>query len=139
MPDPDKAVNMENTPDPLRVLYVEDDPDIRVIARIALEDLGGFDVRTCESGEEALRAIAGFQPDLLLLDVMMPGMDGPTLLSHLRKTENGATAPAIFMTARVQRSEIDQYLGLGALSVIAKPFDPLTLADLIQQTLAEVK
>ena len=128
---------MEKISAPLKVLYVEDDPDIQVIARIALEDLGGFDVRACASGEQALAAIADFQPDLLLLDVMMPGMDGPTLLTRLRKTTNGATVPAIFMTARVQRSETDQYLALGATSVIAKPFDPLTLADQIRQTLAE--
>ena len=130
---------MENVSVPLKVLYVEDDPDIQVIARIALEDLGGFDVRACESGDQALAAIADFQPDLLLLDVMMPGMDGPTLLAHLRKTANGACAPAIFMTARVQRAEIEQYLALGAMSVIAKPFDPLTLAEQIRQTLAEAQ
>ncbi len=128
---------MENPSVPLQVLYVEDDPDIRVIARIALEDIGGFDVRACQSGDEALSAISGFRPDLLLLDVMIPGMDGPTLLTHLRETVHGATPPAIFMTARVQRSEVDQYIALGAKSVIAKPFDPLTLADQIRQNLAE--
>lgn len=130
---------MENKSARLRVLYVEDDPDIQVIARIAMEDLGGFDVRACESGEQALVAIADFLPDLLLLDVMMPGMDGPTLLTHLRRSENGASAPAIFMTARVQRSEIDEYMAQGATAVIAKPFDPLTLADQIRQTLAEAR
>lgn len=119
----------------LKVLYVEDDPDIQVIARIALEDIGGFDVRACASGSEALAAIADFQPDLLLLDVMMPGMDGPTLLGRLRKTGNGAGAPVIFMTARVQRSEVDRYRSLGALAVISKPFDPLTLAQQIRQEL----
>ncbi len=130
---------MENKSAPLKVLYVEDDPDIQVIARIALQDLGGFDVRACESGEQALVAIADFLPDLLLLDVMMPGMDGPTLLTHLRRSENGASAPAIFMTARVQRAEVDQYLAQGATAVIPKPFDPLTLADQIRQKLAEAR
>ncbi len=128
---------MDNPSAPLKILYVEDDPDIQVIARIALEDIGGFDVRACQSGEEALAAITDFSPDLLLLDVMMPGMDGPTLLTHLRQTAHGATAPAIFMTARVQRTEVDQYIALGAKSVIAKPFDPLTLADQIRKNFAE--
>lgn len=122
-----------STSSPLKVLYVEDDPDIQVIARIALEDIGGFDVRTCNCGPDAIGAITDFCPELLLLDVMMPGMDGPTLLGHLRKTENGASAPVIFMTARVQGSEVEQYLALGALDVIAKPFDPLTLSVQINQ------
>ncbi len=122
---------MNNTPTALKVLYVEDDPDIQTIARIALEDIGKLDVRACESGAQALEAIENFRPDLMLLDVMMPAMDGPTLLTHLRKTANGATAKVIFMTARVQQNEVQQYLSLGAVHVIAKPFDPLTLADQI--------
>ncbi len=122
---------MHNPSAALKVLYVEDDPDIQTIARIALEDIGKLDVRACESGEQALAAIENFQPDLMLLDVMMPTMDGPTLLTHLRKTANGATAKVIFMTARVQHNEVQQYLSLGAIDVIAKPFDPLTLADQI--------
>ncbi len=121
----------------LKVLYVEDDPDIQVIARIALEDIGGFDVCACTSGDEALAAIGNFTPDVLLLDVMMPGMDGPTLLGHLREQPNARTAPVIFMTARVQRSEVEHYRSLGALTVIAKPFDPLTLAQQIRNELAE--
>ncbi len=128
---------MQNKPPPLKVLYVEDDPDIQVIARIALEDIGGFEVRACNSGNEALVATNSFEPDLLLLDVMMPGMDGPTLLGHLRQHDHTRTTPAIFMTARVQRSEIEHYLALGALTVIAKPFDPLTLATSIQSELAQ--
>ena len=122
---------MNNTAAALKVLYVEDDPDIQTIARIALADIGKLDVRACESGAQALEAIEDFQPDLILLDVMMPGMDGPTLLSHLRRTENGATTKVIFMTARVQQNEVQQYLSLGAIDVIAKPFDPLKLADQI--------
>lgn len=119
---------MNTTAAALKVLYVEDDPDIQTIARIALEDIGKLDVRACESGAQALEAIEDFQPDLMLLDVMMPGMDGPTLLNQLRKTANGARAQVIFMTARVQQNEVQQYLSLGAVEVIAKPFDPLTLA-----------
>lgn len=121
------------TPTSLKILYVEDDPDIRVIARIALEDIGGFDIRSCGCGPEALEAIAHYRPDFLLLDVTLPDMDGPTLLGHLRRTSNGAAAPVIFMTARVQKSEVARYLALGAIDVIAKPFDPLTLPAKITQ------
>lgn len=120
-------------PSPLKVLYAEDDPDIQVIGRIALEDIGGFDVRACRCGPEAIEAIADFRPELLLLDVMMPGMDGPTLLGQLRTTPNGSASPVIFMTARVQGSEVAHYLSLGAIDVIAKPFDPLTLSAHIKQ------
>lgn len=120
---------MNNHSTALKVLYVEDDPDIQTIARIALEDIGKLEICACESGAQALLAIETFKPDLILLDVMMPGMDGPTLLAHLRKTSNGSDAKVIFMTARVQQNEVQQYLTLGAVDVVAKPFDPLTLAD----------
>lgn len=114
-------------PDLSLVLYVEDDPDIQTVAQMALEMVGGFTLRTCSSGSEALLAAAGCQPDLLLLDVMMPGMDGPTTLAELRKLANTATTPVIFMTAKVQASEVAHYRSLGAIGVIAKPFDPMQL------------
>lgn len=111
------------------ILYVEDDADIQMVAQIALEAVGGFTLRTCGSGQEALAAIkAGFVPDLLLLDVMMPHMDGPATLLGLRKLPASAATPVIFMTAKVQASEIEQYQSLGALGVIPKPFDPMQLA-----------
>lgn len=115
-----------------RILYVEDEPDIRAVARVALEMVGGFTVRICESGEEALREAAGFGPDLLLLDVMMPGIDGPTTLKGLRQQAPLADVPAVFMTAKVQPAEVAQYKSLGALDVIAKPFDPMTLATQVR-------
>ncbi len=115
-----------------RILYVEDEPDIREIARLALEMVGGFNVRLCASGDEALKAIAGFQPQLILLDVMMPGMDGPTTLQAIRQQPEYAQIPAIFMTAKVQPQEIEEYKALGALDAIAKPFDPMALAEQIR-------
>jgi CheY-like chemotaxis protein len=120
------------TPPLQRVLYVEDDADIRTIAVLALETVGGLQLRACASGAEALQAAAGFAPDLLLLDVMMPGMDGPTTLQHLRELPGTARTPVVFMTAKVQASEIDHYLSLGALGVITKPFDPMALAVQVQ-------
>jgi len=112
----------------VRVLYVEDEDDIRAVAQIAL-DGEGFELLPCASGQEALDKVADFSPDVILLDVMMPGMDGPTTLSQLRNIPKTANTPAIFMTAKVQPSEVAQLKSLGALDVIAKPFDPMGLAD----------
>ena len=114
-----------------RILYVEDEPDIQAVARIALETVGGFTLQVCSSGEEALQTAVEFAPDLLLLDVMMPGMDGPTTLQELRNLPDLANTPAVFMTAKVQPQEIEQFKSFGALDVIPKPFDPMTLSDQI--------
>lgn len=115
-----------------RILYVEDEPDIQTIAQIALESIGGFTVETCSSGLEAIDKATDFAPDLILLDVMMPNMDGPATFQELRKLPNTAKTPAIFMTARVQPDEVDRYIESGAVGVIAKPFDPVTLSDQIR-------
>jgi diguanylate cyclase (GGDEF)-like protein len=117
---------------PSRILCVEDDADIRRVATLALERVGGFTVCMCRSGEEALRAVADFRPDVILLDVMMPGMDGPTTLSRLRERRESRDIPAIFMTAKVQPHEIAELKRAGALDVIAKPFDPMTLAQTVR-------
>lgn len=116
-----------------KILYVEDEPDIRTIAQIALQDIGQFEVITCSSGKEALEQAEEFCPDLLLLDVMMPDMDGPTTLKELRKKSSLATTPVIFMTAKAQTNEIKEYLALGVLDVIIKPFDPMLLAQTLQE------
>ena len=112
-----------------RILYVEDEPDIQAVAQLALEAVGGFTVAICSAGQEALEKAPGFNPDLILLDVMMPGMDGPTTLGKLREIKALANTPVIFMTAKVQAHEVAQYKALGALDVIAKPFDPMRLSD----------
>jgi CheY-like chemotaxis protein len=114
-----------------RILYVEDEPDIQAVARMALETLGGFTLQVCSSGQEAVQTAVEFAPDLLLLDVMMPGMDGPTTLQELRNLPDLANTPAVFMTAKVQPQEIEQFKSFGALDVIPKPFDPMTLSDQI--------
>jgi len=119
------------------ILYVEDEPDIRVVAQMALEAVGGFTVIACASGQEALNAAPGAGADLLLLDVMMPGMDGPSTLKGLRELPATANTPVIFMTAKVQAAEVAAYKGLGALEVIPKPFDPMELSAQIQRIWAE--
>lgn len=107
---------------------VEDDPDIQIVARMALEVVGGYTVSVCSNGQQALDEVADFGPDLILLDVMMPDMDGPTVLRHLK--ENPATAhfPVVFMTAKAQSHEIAAYRAMGALDVISKPFDAMLLS-----------
>ena len=118
-----------------KILYVEDEPDIQAIAKIALETIGGFTVRICSSGREALETIGEFNPDCILLDVMMPGMDGPATLKALRQLPGFATAPVVFMTAKVQPQEVAEFKALGALDMIAKPFNPMTLASTLRQIL----
>lgn len=114
-----------------RILYVDDESDIREVATMVLETLGGYAVEKCASGNEALAKAAAFAPDLILLDVMMPGLDGPSTLAELRRNPATAHIPAIFMTAKVQAHEIEEYLALGAKGVITKPFDSMTLCDQI--------
>jgi CheY-like chemotaxis protein len=115
-----------------RILYVEDEPDIQTVARLALEMVGGFTLEVCASGPAALACAEAFAPQLLLLDVMMPGMDGPTTLQELRKLPALAQVPAVFMTAKVQPGEVATLRQQGAVDVIPKPFDPMTLAAMVQ-------
>ena len=115
-----------------RILYVEDEADIQAVAKMALELVGGFTVKICSSGEEALREADAFAPDMILLDVMMPGMDGRATLQALRERPGYADVPVAFMTAKVQPSEVRQFISLGARDVIAKPFDPMTLSDQVR-------
>ncbi len=117
-----------------KIMMVEDDPDIQVVASLALEAVGGFEVLVCSGGQEALDRIEAFAPDLVVLDVMMPGMDGPTVLQHLRERSTTAQLPVVFMTAKAQSHEIAGYKLLGALDVVTKPFDPMMLS----QTLLEI-
>lgn len=120
-----------------RVMYVEDEPDIQAVARLALENVGGLTVEVCSSGQEALARVAGFKPDLILLDVMMPGMDGPTTFRRLQELPAAQGIPIVFMTAKVQPQEVAEYKQMGALNVIPKPFDPLALADQVKSIWTE--
>lgn len=115
-----------------RIMHVEDDPSIQAVAKVALEVVGGFIVETCSGGEEALKAFHSFKPQLVLLDVMMPGMDGPSTLKKMQADFDLTQIPVVFMTAKVQASEIESYKELGAADVVVKPFDPMTLSDQIR-------
>lgn len=121
-----------------KILHVEDDPDIQAVTRLALEKIGGFNVRTCSGGKEALAVAPEYATDLILMDVMMPGMDGPTTLQALRKMPKVDAVPVVFMTAKVQAAEIAQYKEMGAADVIVKPFNPMALAEEVKKIWAAV-
>lgn len=116
-----------------KILCAEDDPDIQIVVRLALQNVGKFTVEICSNGAEAVRSASEFQPDLILLDVMMPEMDGPAALSAIRRNPATAAIPIIFMTARSKPEEIEAFLKLGALDVIEKPFDPMTLDKILRK------
>lgn len=112
-----------------KVLYVDDNDEVREIAAMCLDLSNEIDARTCGSGEEALEICRCWTPDLVLMDVMMPGMDGLTAFAIMRDTQDLRDIPVAFITARVQRQEVQEYLELGACGLIEKPFEPIELAD----------
>ncbi len=114
------------------ILHVEDDPDIQEIANLALEIVGGYHVVQYSCGQDALSKASEFAPDLILLDVMMPELTGPETLERLRKLQGYEDLPVIFMTARAQPDDIEEYMKQGAIAVIVKPFGVATLADEIK-------
>lgn len=114
---------------PKRILIVDDDDDIREVASLSLESLAGYQVFTASSGSSGLMIAAKEQPDAILLDVMMPDMDGPTTFQKLQAQDVTAHIPVVFLTAKVQPSERARFASLGAAAVLSKPFDPMTLAS----------
>ncbi|MBS1956294.1 MAG: response regulator [Cyanobacteria bacterium SZAS-4] len=112
---------------PQKVLFVDDDPNIRRIAQIVLSNIGKYDVLLACCGSDALSLAQQTKPDLILMDVMMPDMDGPTTLVKLREMNGFNEVPVIFVTAKVQKHELHIYTQNGALGVITKPFDPMNL------------
>jgi CheY-like chemotaxis protein len=119
----------------IRILHVDDEPDIREVVDLSLALNPDFEVRACSSGAEAITAAAEWLPALILLDVMMPGMDGPATLVELHKGPKTSDIPVVFMTARAQAREVEHFISLGAQGVISKPFDPMTLADEVRSHL----
>jgi CheY-like chemotaxis protein len=110
-----------------RILLIEDEAHIREIAQISLERAGGFEVLTAASGEEGVRLAARERPDAVLVDVMMPGMDGPATVQQLRRDDRTAAIPVVFLTAKIQPPERERLLSLGVAGIVPKPFDPLEL------------
>jgi two-component system, OmpR family, response regulator len=111
------------------ILYVDDDPDICEVVQATLRLVAGLDVHTAGSGEQAIDLAYELRPDLILMDVMMPGLDGPATLKRMRNSELIDKIPVVFLTAKVLPEEVARFLRLGAIGVIAKPFDPLKLGE----------
>ena len=122
-----------------KVLLVDDDQNIRFVAQMTLEGLTEWKVVTADSGKAALETAPREMPDLIMLDVMMPDMDGPTTFMQLQQNPDLRGIPVIFMTAKIQTHELENYLKLGAAGVIGKPFDPITLPEEIAKILSQVK
>lgn len=116
-------------------MLVDDEELIREVAEVSLVKVGGWEVLTASSGEEGLHMAVGEHPDAILLDVMMPGLDGPGTLARLKADPATATIPVVFLTAKVRQSEQQQWIDLGAAGVLVKPFDPMSLADQVAEVL----
>lgn len=132
----DSGQSLEKIP---HILCVDDERDILSVARLSLETVGGYKVTTCSSGPEAVERIKDINPDLILLDVMMPHMGGPETLQELRSITDAAITPIVFMTARVQPNEVEEYIQMGAAAVVHKPFDPMQLANQIGEILDRLR
>ena len=117
----------------IKILHVDDESDIRAITKLALESIGGFNVTSCASGTEAIATVADVAPELIVMDVMMPEMDGPTTFRALQDIPDANRIPVIFMTAKTQKDEIESLMALGAIGVIAKPFDPVQLSKEVER------
>ena len=118
-----------------KILMIDDEEDIRTVARMSLEAVGGFEVLLAASGEEGVEMAAREGPDAILLDVMMPGLDGPSTFRRLRERDGCSEIPVIFLTAKAQRAEVERLKELGPVGVLTKPFDPMKLPDEVRALL----
>jgi DNA-binding response OmpR family regulator len=121
----------------IKLLLVEDEPDILEVVKLALELYGDFEVIDCSSGEEALRIVGNYKPDVFLLDYMMPEMSGPQVLARFREVPGLEDVPAIFLTARVGSAAKAELYELGAKAVIYKPFKPTTLSAQVKAAMGD--
>ena len=124
---------------PFRILHIDDDSDIREIVALSLSLDPALMSISCAAGADALATAAEWAPDLILCDVMMPGMDGPTMLARLRENPRTAKTPVVFMTARAGSNELEHLMSIGAAAVFTKPFDPMLLAEMVRTQLRSVK
>ena len=116
-----------------RILLADDEPDILEVSRIALETVGGFEVSVCSSGRALLERLTDFEPDLIIVDVLMPDMTGPDVLQEVRRRPEFNGVPVVYLTGVIQEEELEELRETGVADVILKPFDPMTLADRVNQ------
>lgn len=119
----------------MKVLIIDDEEDVRRIAYLSLVNVGQMEVEQASSGAEGIEKAASFQPDAILLDVMMPAMDGPSTLAQLKEARETASIPVIFVTARAMHAEVETFKQLGATAVLTKPFNALTLPEDLKKAL----
>lgn len=112
-----------------KILYAEDEPDIQMIVETVIQSLSDYEIKICENGKKLLAVVDEFKPDLILLDVMMPEMDGPTTFANLKENEATKSIPVVFMTAKAQVHEVKALEDAGAIGIITKPFDPVLLCS----------
>jgi len=118
-----------------RILIIDDEDDIREVAALTLEATAGWEILTASCGADGIRAAAESLPDAILMDVMMPGMDGPTTFRQMQLDPAIAGIPVLLLTAKVQGVDQRRFAGLGVAAVLFKPFDPLTLASQVSEVL----
>lgn len=116
-----------------KILYAEDEPDVQTVVELTVQTMSDYQIKVCDNGKKLLECVGEYNPDLILLDVMMPEMDGPTTFKNLQSDENTKNIPVIFMTAKAQVHEVETFKETGALGVITKPFDPINLCEEIQE------
>lgn len=116
-----------------KILYAEDEPDVQTVVELTVQAMSEYQIRICDNGKKLLECVDEYNPDLILLDVMMPEMDGPTTFKHLQLKESTKDIPVIFMTAKAQVQEVEIFKETGVLGVITKPFDPMNLCDEIRE------
>jgi CheY-like chemotaxis protein len=121
-----------------RILIIDDEDDIREVAALSLEATAGWEILTASSGAEGIDIAAAEQPDAILMDVMMPGVDGPTTFAKMQQTPSISQIPVLLLTAKVQGVDQRRFAGLGLAGILFKPFDPLTLAEQISTALGWV-
>lgn len=117
----------------LKILYAEDEPDVQTVVEITVQSMSNHDIKVCSNGRQLLNCVEEYNPDLILLDVMMPEMDGPTTFENLMLNEGTKDIPVIFMTAKAQTHEVEIFMKSGVIGIITKPFDPLVLCSELEK------
>ena len=119
----------------MKILMIDDEEDVRAVAELSLARVGRMDVQTAGSGREGIAAATASTPDVILMDCMMPEMDGMTTFAEMRKIDSLRDVPVIFLTAAARKNEVDELMRMGAAGVITKPFDPMTLSEQVKRVL----
>lgn len=120
-----------------KILYAEDEPDLQTVVEMTINAMSNYEIKICDNGKKLLESVEAYNPDLILLDVMMPEMDGPTTFKNLQANEKTKNIPVVFMTAKAQVHEIETFKETGVLGIITKPFDPVNLCSDIEKIWAK--